>query len=419
MPTSPLVLPHNVSMLHSSARHYLGKGSVTAADHAAPLGHSPSPLGSSGADQLQAQGVGPLSSTLSPTSLLFSFLLLPLPPSLLSCLLLFLLLLRGHLFLLILLLSPVFLLLFRPLPQLPFLLSLLLPCPRLPSLPLPSCPLPLPIPRPRSSLPLLLPLYRMFRILLLPLSFRRLFLPLPPRSPLTSLSLLLLVSLLPLSLPRLLLPPLCLLFPFLLFRCMLPLPPFSRLQLLLLAVLPCHLPFLLLLPLLPLVLSLPWRTTGEARLLGLSSEYQSLARWFLTSGASDFAALVRSSFPHLLPDLLRDFSSGSSLFLTTLRLAPAASSPPATSSSLSLALLTLPSPLTCRLPAYLVASLCLPLTRCLPLFLHQLLLLLLPSRLLLASLPFCFFLFGVGFFSYGIRVGCGCPASFWGSPFHC
>ena len=68
-------------MLQSSARHYLGKGSVTAAGHAAPLGHSPSPfpLGSSGADQLQAQGVGPLSSSssaLSCTSLLF-----PLTPS--------------------------------------------------------------------------------------------------------------------------------------------------------------------------------------------------------------------------------------------------------------------------------------------------------------------------------------------------
>ena len=79
MSTSPVVLPHNVTMLQSSARHYLGMGSVTAAEHAAPLGHSPSPLGSSGADQLQAQGVGPLSSSssaLSPTSLLF-----PLTPS--------------------------------------------------------------------------------------------------------------------------------------------------------------------------------------------------------------------------------------------------------------------------------------------------------------------------------------------------
>ena len=44
---------------------------------------------------------------------------------------------------------------------------------------------------------------------------------------------------------------------------------------------------------------------------------------------------MHSSFPHLLPDLSRNFSSGSSLFLTTLRSAPAASSPPASSSSRS------------------------------------------------------------------------------------
>ena len=69
--------------------------------------------------------------------------------------------------------------------------------------------------------------------------------------------------------------------------------------------------------------------------MGLSSEYQSLARWFLTSGYSDFAAPVRSSFPHLLPDLSCDFTSNSSLFLTTLRSAPATPSPPTTSATLS------------------------------------------------------------------------------------
>ena len=37
---------------------------------------------------------------------------------------------------------------------------------------------------------------------------------------------------------------------------------------------------------------------------------------------------MRSSFPHLLPDLSRDFTSGSSLFLTTLRSAPPVSSAP-------------------------------------------------------------------------------------------
>ena len=68
---SPVVLSDNITMLQSSARTYLGMGLVTAADRTAPLGPSPSPLGSSGADQLQAH-VGPLSSSssaLSPTSL--------------------------------------------------------------------------------------------------------------------------------------------------------------------------------------------------------------------------------------------------------------------------------------------------------------------------------------------------------------
>ena len=72
----------------------------------------------------------------------------------------------------------------------------------------------------------------------------------------------------------------------------------------------------------------------QARLLGLSSDYQSLARWFLTSGGSDFVGLVRFSFPHLLPDLARDFSSGSSLFLTALRsVSPPPFLPPSSSGS--------------------------------------------------------------------------------------
>ena len=80
--TSPVVLSGNYNMLHSSARHYLSVGAESAADIAAPIGHSPSPLGSSGDDQLRVPGLGPLpsssaSSSLSPTSLLF-----PLTPSL-------------------------------------------------------------------------------------------------------------------------------------------------------------------------------------------------------------------------------------------------------------------------------------------------------------------------------------------------
>ena len=43
---------------------------------------------------------------------------------------------------------------------------------------------------------------------------------------------------------------------------------------------------------------------------------------------------MRSSFPHLLPDLARDFTSGSSLFLATLRSAPVTPSPPASSATL-------------------------------------------------------------------------------------
>ena len=63
--------------------------------------------------------------------------------------------------------------------------------------------------------------------------------------------------------------------------------------------------------------------------------YQSLARWFVTSWGTDFAGLVRSSFPHLLPDVVRDFASGSSLFLTTLLsvATPSQTPPPSSVSS--------------------------------------------------------------------------------------
>ena len=56
----------------------------------------------------------------------------------------------------------------------------------------------------------------------------------------------------------------------------------------------------------------------QAQLLGLSPDYQSLARLLVGSGGTDFAEFVSSSYPHLLPDLLRDFASGSSLFLAAL-----------------------------------------------------------------------------------------------------
>ena len=58
--------------------------------------------------------------------------------------------------------------------------------------------------------------------------------------------------------------------------------------------------------------------------LGLSSDYQSLARWFLSSGSVgvDFYGFVSSSFPDLVPYLTCDFASGSSLFLAALRSPP-------------------------------------------------------------------------------------------------
>ena len=85
---------------------------------------------------------------------------------------------------------------------------------------------------------------------------------------------------------------------------------------------------------------------------------------------------MRSSFPHLLPDLARDFTSGSSLFLTTLR----SVSPPFTSVSSSAS----PPPPPCQLT-------CLPLP-----FMGYLLTLPLPLSLsplrLLALLCFLFLL---------------------------
>ena len=76
---SSVVHSDNISVLPANVRPYLGMSTVTAVDRSAPIGHSPSPLGSSGTDQLQANVSGPLpssSSALSPNSLLF-----PLTPS--------------------------------------------------------------------------------------------------------------------------------------------------------------------------------------------------------------------------------------------------------------------------------------------------------------------------------------------------
>ena len=178
--TSPVMLSETYNVLQSSARHYVGLGTVSAAEFAAPVGHSPSPLGSSGADQLRVPGLGPLppsssSSSLSPTSLLFP--LTPSPsflPRLPPLLLFLLLLLLGFLFPLLRLFL-LFLLLLPPMLLLSILLflfllllpSLLPPCPRfLFLLPLwlhllfllPFCLFSLPLPLPSFPLPLLLPL---------------------------------------------------------------------------------------------------------------------------------------------------------------------------------------------------------------------------------------------------------------------
>ena len=58
--------------------------------------------------------------------------------------------------------------------------------------------------------------------------------------------------------------------------------------------------------------------TYQAHVLGLSSEYLSIARWFVCSGESDFLSFLSSHFPHLSTDVSRDFASGSSVLLSTL-----------------------------------------------------------------------------------------------------
>ena len=57
----------------------------------------------------------------------------------------------------------------------------------------------------------------------------------------------------------------------------------------------------------------------QASMLGLSQDYQSLARWYFLSGGSDFRAYLSVFYPHLSSDASRDFSSGSSVFFSALR----------------------------------------------------------------------------------------------------
>ena len=64
----------------------------------------------------------------------------------------------------------------------------------------------------------------------------------------------------------------------------------------------------------------------KAYVLGLSDEYLSLACWYVGVGGSDFLSLLSSHCPHLSADASRDFSSGSSVLLSTLRSMPSAHS---------------------------------------------------------------------------------------------
>ena len=71
----------------------------------------------------------------------------------------------------------------------------------------------------------------------------------------------------------------------------------------------------------------------QARVLGLSAEYQVLGRWFVASGGSHFPAYLSAHCPHLDSDFCLDFSSGSSRFRAAL--ASSASLPPPSSSTSS------------------------------------------------------------------------------------
>ena len=65
----------------------------------------------------------------------------------------------------------------------------------------------------------------------------------------------------------------------------------------------------------------------------MSQDYQSLARWYCLSGGSDFRAYLSAFYPHLSSDASRDFSSGSSVFLSALRAVASSVPLPAVSSA--------------------------------------------------------------------------------------
>ena len=82
----------------------------------------------------------------------------------------------------------------------------------------------------------------------------------------------------------------------------------------------------------------------QARVLGLSAEYQTLGRWFVASGGLDFCSYIASHCPHLYSDFRSHFASGSSRLLAAL--ASASSLPPPSSSApLSVSSSAVPVPL--------------------------------------------------------------------------
>ena len=68
----------------------------------------------------------------------------------------------------------------------------------------------------------------------------------------------------------------------------------------------------------------------KAHVLGISDEYLSLARWYNSVDGSDFFSFLSSHCTHLSTNVAKDFSSGSSILLSTLRSSSAlVSGPPA------------------------------------------------------------------------------------------
>ena len=73
-------------------------------------------------------------------------------------------------------------------------------------------------------------------------------------------------------------------------------------------------------------------------MLGLSQDYQSLARWYFVSwggggGGSDFRAYLSAFYPHLSSDASRDFPSGSSVFSALRAVASSLPLPPVSSAA--------------------------------------------------------------------------------------